>query len=354
MLSCLFCAMAAATLAQEVGDTITHTFVFKMGDDMFYVPYSGNDAELAKLEQCVEQYRNPILAGSLPLMVDGHCASAGGDNLRIAAIRSNRVKSELIMRCGLREECFVTHNHASGGDYVTVRIAVPQTGNADESKQPLATRPKVETTSGEQQEQAATMDFQETTVQETVTTPHETTVKDGSGAATQPAESNGDTRHSGLSLRANLLRWATLTPDLGIEWHVTPRLGVVVNGTYTSWSWNNADRRYALWEVAPEVRIYLGKENRGYVGATYKAGGFNYKLSDTGKQGDIMGGGITGGYLLRLNDALSIDFNIGIGCLHADYDRYVTIDGVRVARGSDTKNWWGPISAGVTLVWRIL
>ena len=354
VLSCLLCAMAAATLAQEVGDTITHTFVFKMGDDMFYVPYSGNDAELAKLEQCVEQYKNPILEGSLPLMVDGYCTSAGGHSLRIAAIRSNRVKSELIMRCGLREECFITRNHASGGDYVTVRITVPQTGNADENKQPSMTQPEVDATGNEQQEHTDS-DSQETTVQETIATPQETATECNSGTAAQPVESNGSTRHSeGLSIRANLLRWATLTPDLGIEWHITPRVGVVVNGTYTSWSWNNADRRFALWEVAPEVRIYLGKESRGYVGATYKAGGFNYKLAETGKQGDIMSGGITGGYLLRLNDALSIDFNIGIGCLHTDYDRYVTIDGVRVARGSDTKNWWGPISAGVTLVWRLL
>jgi hypothetical protein len=37
-------------------------------------------------------------------------------------------------------------------------------------------------------------------------------------------------------------------------------------------------RRYALWEVAPEVRWYLGKEKRGYIGAMYKAGQFNYKL----------------------------------------------------------------------------
>ena len=37
----------------------------------------------------------------------------------------------------------------------------------------------------------------------------------------------------------------------------------------------------------------------------------------------------------------------------ADYDKYVVINGVRVRRGSETKNWWGPVSAGVTLVWNI-
>lgn len=109
----------------------------------------------------------------------------------------------------------------------------------------------------------------------------------------------------------------------------------------------------ALWEVTPELRYYIGSEKRGYVGAMYKVGSFNYKLSETGKQGDIMGGGITGGYVLKLNNALSMDFSLGLGYIHADYDKYVVINGVRVRRGSGTKNWWGPVSAGVTLVWNI-
>ena len=113
-------------------------------------------------------------------------------------------------------------------------------------------------------------------------------------------------RSNHFALRANLLRWATLTPDLGLEWRVHPSWGILVNGSWTSWSWNGKDRRYALWEVMPEVRYYIGKEKRGYLGAMFKAGEFNYKLSATGKQGDLMGGGITGGYLLRLNKALRL------------------------------------------------
>ena len=156
-----------------------------------------------------------------------------------------------------------------------------------------------------------------------------------------------------FALRANLLRWATFTPDLGIEWRINPSWGISVNGSWTSWSWNEKDRRYALWEVAPEFRRYIGKEKRGYLGVMFKTGQFNYKLSATGKQGDLTGGGITGGYQLKLNNALSMDFSLGLGYIHADYDKYVVINGVRVRRGSETKNWWGPVSAGVTLVWNI-
>ena len=156
-----------------------------------------------------------------------------------------------------------------------------------------------------------------------------------------------------FSLRANLLRWTTLTPDVGLEWRVNGLWGILVNGSWTSWSWDGKDRRYALWEVSPEVRHYMGREKRGYIGAMYKAGEFNYKFSATGRQGDLMGGGITGGYGLRLNDALSLDFSLAVGCLHADYEQYEVQDGVRVRQGKESKNWWGPINAGVTLVWTI-
>ena len=137
---------------------------------------------------------------------------------------------------------------------------------------------------------------------------------------------------SALSLLANLLRWATLTPDLGIEWRISQSVGVMVNGSWTSWSWNNAARRYALWEVA---------------------GQFNYKFSGTGRQGDLLGGGITGGYQLRLNKALALDFTLGLGYLNADTERYDVIDGVRVRSGNETKHWIGPVNAGVTLMWRL-
>ena len=156
-----------------------------------------------------------------------------------------------------------------------------------------------------------------------------------------------------ISLRANLLRWATLTPDLGVEWRICPSWGIAVNGSWTSWTWSDKDRRYALWEVAPEMRYYMGEKKAWYLGAMFKAGQFNYKLSETGKQGDLMGGGITAGYQLRLNKALALDFNLGLGYLNADFEKYEVIDGVRVRRGNETKDWWGPINAGVTLVWKL-
>ncbi len=342
--------------AQEEPDTV-YTFRFVIDKDMFHVPFNGNDTELERLEQCVERYRQDILAGKTPLHVDGWCTAgeSEADNLAMAKVRSNRVKSELIIRQELTEACFITRNHSGSGDYVTVRISVPKEETAaqkDERQQTGQESADMQRPVEEQHETEKSRFVAEQIRADSMVVVHPEAYVPAETTGTA-AEGISGTDSYTLSLRANLLRWATLTPDLGLEWRISPSWGILVNGSWTSWSWNDKDRRYALWEVMPEVRWYMGKEKRGYLGAMYKAGQFNYKFSATGKQGDLMGGGITGGYQLRLNKALSLDFNVAVGCLHADYERFEVIDGVRVRRGTETKNWWGPVNAGVTLVWKI-
>ena len=352
--------------AQEKPDTV-YTFRFVPDRDMFYVPYGGNNAELERLMQCVEQYRADILSGETPLHVDGY-STAGeneSENLAMSKVRSNRVKSELIVRQKLTEDCFVTRNHSGGGDYVTVRIVIPADKKETEEARLAAERAEQERAAAEQakQQQIEQQKQKQERIareKEQARLAAEQARADSLAAEQAKAEAERlsavkaeDADSYTLSLRANLLRWATLTPDLGIEWRISPSVGIMVNGSWTSWTWNDNARRYALWEVMPEVRWYLGEKKAWYVGAMFKAGQFNYKLSDTGRQGDLLGGGITGGYQLRLTEALSMDFTLGLGYLNANTEKYEVIDGVRVRGGNETRHWIGPINAGVTLVWKI-
>ena len=344
-------------IAQQKTDT-TYTFRFVPQKDMFYVPWNGNDTELARLLECIENSKATIFDGKLPLLVDGYCNSLGGEaeNLATAKIRANRVKSELITRAKIKEENFITHNHATGGDFVIVRLTVPAKKTAAMDAEAEARRraeaEHLETgTRAEQERRAEEQRKAEEARLAAEKAEAEKTAQQNTLADT-PSETKITTDYH-LSLRANLLRWATLTPDLGVEWRICPSWGIAVNGSWTSWSWSDKDRRYALWEVAPEVRYYMGEKKVWYLGAMFKAGQFNYKLSETGKQGDLMGGGITAGYQLRLNKALDLDFNLGLGYLNVDFEKYEVIDGVRVRRGNETKDWYGPINAGVTLVWKL-
>ena len=155
-------------IAQQKADT-TCIFRFVPQKDMFYVPWKGNDTELARLLEYIENNKATILDGKLPLLVDGYCKSQGSkaENLATAKIRANRVKSELIIRAKIKEENFITHNHATEGDFVTVRLTVPvkETAAMDaEAEARLAAEPTV---AGRRERQKAEAAAQQNTLADT-------------------------------------------------------------------------------------------------------------------------------------------------------------------------------------------
>ena len=375
-------------IAQQPTDT-TYIFRFVPNDDMFYVPWTGNDRSLHQLLNILEKNKKQLQAGQMYISVSSYAASANDilTSERMAYIRNNRIKSELITQGGLTEQMFVTDrailsSYGKEKLHNVVVVTFPasvekvaeiagieaarrvenynkeRSGKAERERlfieQAAREKAEAERLAKEQAEREHLAAQEKARKQaETERLAAEREEKERAETERLAAEAAAKAKAHSLSLRANLLRWGTLTPDLGVEWRLNRHVGILVNGSYTSWTWNSNDRRYALWEIAPEARYYIGKEKRGYIGAIYKAGSFNYKLSEIGKQSNLMGGGLTGGYQLKLNKALNLDFSLALGCLHADYDKYIVIDGIRVRQGKETKNWWGPISAGVTLVWNI-
>ena len=373
--------------AQEKPDNI-YLFRFVPEKDMFYVPYGGNDEQLERLVNVLQPDMERLRSGQMYICVSSYGAMAN-DTLtaaRMAYLRCHRVKSELITRGSVTEAMFLTERHipaAYGVDSLrNVVVVTFPTGvekvaelagaeaaarveaynkdvSGDADCERIADEKKVQADKeakerAEQERLAAEQAAREKAEAKRLAAEREE--KEQLAAEEQArlqAEEAAQSVPYRFALRANLLRWVTLTPDVGFEWRINRDWGIQVNGSWTSWNWNEKDRRYALWEISPEVRYYIGKEKRGYIGAMYHAGQFNYKLSATGKQGDLMGGGITGGYQLKLNRSLSLDFSLGIGCTHADYDKYTVIDGVRMKRGKESKNYWGVNHAGITLVWRI-
>lgn len=390
----LLLAVAVVPLsAQEKAESgNAYIFRFVADKDMFFSPWSGNGKELERLLATIERSRAALDAGNMYLCVTSYGTEGNGEQSAedMAKIRRNRVKSELIMRGKVKEAHFVTDrsfdaaytdgNGKSLRNIVIVTLPASVDKVAEIAGTEAAARVEAynkevsgeaerERIAAEEARAAAERAEQERIAEarrkaEEARIAAEKAEAERKAAAEQAerehieaeaaaAKVQKETEEYHFALRANLLRWATLTPDLGLEWRINSSWSIVANGSWTSWSWNGKDRRYALWEVMPEVRYYIGKQKAGYVGAMFKTGQFNYKLSGTGKQGDLTGGGITGGYQLRLNKALSMDFNLGLGYLNADYEKYKVIDGVRVRQGKENKNWWGPVSAGITLVWTI-
>lgn len=337
VLLCTLLAMVAAPMFAQATDKAPQVvFRFVEGNDMFYVPWNGNGMALDSLCRMIK----PETLDKGSVKVDGY-----SDTKKLSMIRCNRVKSELITRKGLQEEHFTTTNNVGewNGLKNVVFVTLPILYKVEtEKRQETQRQDKSALTDSQKQSETAATSQEETTP-----------VNETRQIAETTSSRTDNTDYGTLSLRANLLRWATLTPDLGIGWRINRNWSVQVNGTWTSWSWDGKNRRYALWEVSPEIRYYPGKMKRGYLGVMYHAGEFNYKLGDTGKQGDLMGGGLTGGYLLKLNRTLSLDFSLGIGCTYAEYEKYTVIDGVRVKQDKTDKNYWGVNRLGIGLVWNI-
>ena len=273
--------------AQAAADS-TVTFRFVAADDMFYIPWSGNGAELERLYALIDTYRTPIAEGTMPVQVDGYCASlpTAKENLHTAFVRANRVKSELITHKGLREADFITANHAGAyngnRDMVVVTLRIP----APAKSEPVREEPKTEKPAPEP---APAVEPQPEPAPEIQPAP----------AAEQPAAAPASPYR--FAVRTNVLYDALLLPTVGVEWRVNRDWGVKLDGSLSWWG-GSTGKVQKIWLLTPEVRWYLLRDKRFYVGLSGNYGQYNlYKYA----LGGILSKD-TGYDTLSLHDALPI------------------------------------------------
>lgn len=353
--SCLMAAGAPPPTAATTAADSVCVFRFVARNDMFYIPWQGNDAQLVRLCRLVEAHRAAIGAGTLPVHVDSYCASlpTEKENLATAFIRANRVKSELITRQGLKETDFITANYARAylnqKDAVVVTLRIPAAKEPEEpqtvQQPPRRDEPKdeVKPQPAAQQQPAATP--------QSATTPLPPPAQPPAKAAKPYC----------LALRTNLLYDAMLLPTLGVEWRVNHRWGIRLDGSLSHWGGDRGEVQ-KIWMLSPEVRYYLLRDRRFYVGlsanyAEYNLYGYlpgKFLPDDTGYQGHLWSAGLSAGYRLPLWRCLSADFNLALGYTRSAYDSFTAPYGVRVIKQRDRKkNLWGPTQTGISLVWTI-
>lgn len=328
----------------------TVSFRFVPGDDMFYIPWEGIDAQLAALYAVVDEYRTEIASGSMPVYVDGYSSSMkdGKRNLELSFIRANRVKSELIIHKGLTEDNFVTKNYTTAytapdgtvyKDMVVVTFRIPAKPEPQVEVREIPQEPVVE-------------EEQVEVVQEPVSKPQPVVLQEPVDPWNHPYC---------LAVRTNLLYDSFLLPTLGVEWRASRHVGVKLDGSLAWWG-DEKGKVQKIWLVSPEVRWYLTPRKRLYVGvggnyAEYNA--YKYMLgglfsSDTGYQGTLWSAGAVVGYQLDLCRSFALDFNLGFGYTRSEYDSFNMVGDTRVSKAKDqTKDFWGPTQAGVSLVWKL-
>lgn len=332
---------------QPQGKTVVFRFV--AGDDTFFIPYRGNGDKLNELVATIDHYKGAIINGQATINVAGYCSSyaTAKENLQSAAVRANRVKSELIIRNGIKEEHFHTTVHAAPFEgyksVVVVTLRVPQISEPVAEKPAPEPIPDTKPVEQPKQEPAP-----------------QPVVEEAIEVILEPvAVKNINDYH--FALRTNLLYDAMLVPNLGIEWRANESMGVKVDagGSYWGKPESNVQK---MWYVNPELRYYMGSAKRFYAGVGGNYGKYNiYKgmlgnliSKDTGYQGTMWNAGIVGGYQLPLGRSFALDFNLGLGYNSFSYDSFNLIDEVRVYKDRDqTKNSFGITQAGISLVWKI-
>jgi hypothetical protein len=167
-------------------------------------------------------------------------------------------------------------------------------------------------------------------------------------------------------LRTNFYYDALATPTVGVEWLTDGHLALKLDASYAHWG-SEHGAVHKLRAVNPEVRWYLDVPDeqqdvmRGgfYVGVGGNLWQFNFYSGilgaffpdNTGYQGWWWNVGITGGYTLPVSDRCALDFNLGLGYNHVNYDTFTVSHRTRVFTNKRrTKGTPGVTQASVNLI----
>lgn len=166
-------------------------------------------------------------------------------------------------------------------------------------------------------------------------------------------------------LKSNLLHGlGTLTPNIGVEFGLASRTSLEIHGAINPWrlkSKMSDNKKLAHLFIRPEFRYWLCERFNGHFFgvhaffAHYNVGSYDIPMMFEKKyryDGIAVGGGFTYGYHLPFHKRWGVEFNVGLGAMWMDYDRF---DCAACEKSSvpKTKTYFGPTRAGVTLVFNI-
>lgn len=174
----------------------------------------------------------------------------------------------------------------------------------------------------------------------------------------------------GQAIKTNIPLTLAGTPNLGVEFTIGNQLAINVEGLWMPYLFKKSESVLRGFQTNAEVRYYIKPKyyhtnnlfDGFYIGpyamyANYNIG-FNRKdpvESNNRYVGWALSSGISLGYKLYLSRKLRIDFNLGIGYAHLQYDIYsLGKEHAEYPRSlKDTKMWIGPTKLGIHLVYNL-
>lgn len=167
----------------------------------------------------------------------------------------------------------------------------------------------------------------------------------------------------GISVKTNMLYWATTTPNIGMEIDFGGRTTLDFEVGYNPWTLDrDANRKAKHVLVIPEFRYWLCESFRGHFFGLhtgysyYNLSGIRIPLHDGTRwnryQGWATGVGLTYGYVWILGGRWNLEASAGVGYVYTDYRRYECIT-CGDYYGRRTRHLFTPTKVGLTLIYRI-
>lgn len=144
---------------------------------------------------------------------------------------------------------------------------------------------------------------------------------------------NCDTISESINLKTNLLTDVVGTIGLAAEVKLNNRLSLDLSGTWNPFTFSDGVK-YKHWMIRPELRYWFSRPmHHHFIGIHAIGGQFNMQrgsfpfniypsLRDYNYQGWAAGAGISYGYRWNFTSRLAMEGVVGIGYMHADYDKY--------------------------------
>lgn len=165
-------------------------------------------------------------------------------------------------------------------------------------------------------------------------------------------------RKPAVAISSNLLYDAAITPDIGVEVSLSPKISVAVEGIYAWWS-RGKDHRYwrirgawldASWWFGQSSLPLLTGHHAGIYASIHD---FDFEFGHKGwqSQGPVKGAGLTYGYSFCLNRRLRLDLYMRAGYAWGHLTEYEPRCGTYLCIRHRALHYAGLTCLGVRLVW---
>lgn len=162
---------------------------------------------------------------------------------------------------------------------------------------------------------------------------------------------------SSWSLTTNLLYWAALSWNGGVEYAWAERSALSLTAACAWWSKLSSERVYRWMDAELAYHYYVRPReccHTGFFVGTYvQTGLFELMFGKKNRKGETIAAGLSAGYRWRLGDRLSLHTELGLGYAYTDYRYAVYMDNTLIRQGRNSHHYVGPTRASVSLVYKL-